>query len=452
MSSSQSPEPKKPGFFSRLFSWKKVENAEEKAQAEIPPLDIPAYKSLDAVPRDQVTPALPAQGFASQSEIEKPAEAPPVSEVPPPPPSAAEEPQRKSGWFGSLFGARETVPAPPPEPVPDVVEITREQRDAEREAERRALEEAQKSWYDRLKERLQKTSGGFINAVRSAVGLSGRLDDETAEKLEEILIGADVGMETSIKIVDRLRKRARAEGTEGADAIMKLFQEVLTDVFTGNMKTFQPRATPGVPYVIMVVGVNGVGKTTTVGKMAQRCADAGLRVMLVAGDTFRAAAVEQLEIWAQRTGSEFMRSKHGADPSGLVFDALNSAKAKNIDVVFVDTAGRLHTKTSLMDELGKVGRVCARVIPDSPHETLLVLDATTGQNAVQQVKIFSAAVPVTGLVMTKLDGTAKGGILITIRDQFDIPVTLIGVGEGVNDLRDFNPGQYARALFGEATE
>ncbi len=412
------PKPRKPGFFSRLFIAKKIDAAEEKAAA-----DLPVTPSLDELARipaegDELIPPASAgpEGFNAQPELAE---------------AAGEKKSIWSRWFGKKEEPPTTA-APAPEATPAAAP------DAA----------PRKTWFERLRDRLRKSSGGFISAIRSAIGLSGRLDDDTVERLEEILIAADVGMETSIKIVEKLRKRARLESAEGADAIMGLFKETLTDIFTGNVKTFEP-SNPDGPHVVMVVGVNGVGKTTTIGKMAKRCADAGLKVMLVAGDTFRAAAIEQLEIWAQRTGSDFIKSKHGADPSGLVFDALTAAKARGIDVVFIDTAGRLHTKTSLMDELGKVARVLGKVIPGAPHETLLILDATTGQNAVQQVKIFSSAVPVTGLVMTKLDGTAKGGILITIRDQFEIPITLIGVGEGVNDLRDFDPQQFVAALFEE---
>lgn len=402
---SEQQKPRKPGFFSRLFTAREIEDAEAKAQAEI--VEAPSEEAT-APP-----PALPPVAAAS---------------------TPAPEPEKK-GLLARFFGwgesKAEAAPppavAPTPEPTP---------------------EPARKSWFDRLRERLRSNAGSFMSSVRSAVGLSGRLDDETVERLEEILIAADVGMDTTLKIVDTMRKRAKERKVEGADAIMALFREVLTELLTGNVRQFTPKSAAG-PWVVMVVGVNGVGKTTTIGKMAQRCRAAGLKTMLVAGDTFRAAAVEQLEIWAKRTGSEFIRSQHGADPSGLVFDALTAAKSRGIDVVFLDTAGRLQTKSTLMAELGKISRVCQKVIPEAPHETLLVLDATTGQNAISQTKAFSEIVQVNGLVMTKLDGTAKGGVLLTIRDQFDIPITLIGMGEGVNDLRDFDPEQFAAALFAE---
>lgn len=416
MSAGQDPNPKlRPGFFSRLFNRKHVADAETKAQA-----------SIEEVPVDAVVEPVPP------SAAEPPAQA--VASAP-----VAEKKGFFSGWFGrsdKKTEAPSTAPAAAPAPAAASAPS--------------APADSHKSWFDRLKDRLRKGSGDFISAVRSAFGASGKLDADTVERLEEILVAADVSVETTLKIVKKLEARVALEKAEGAERLMELFREVLTDVFAGSAKPFAPQAAEDGPHVVMVVGVNGVGKTTTIGKMAKRCRDAGLSVMLVAGDTFRAAAVEQLEVWSQRTGCEFEKTKHGGDPSGLVFDALQRAKARGIDVVFIDTAGRLQTKSTLMEELGKIHRVAGRVLPGTPHETLLVIDATTGQNAVNQVRAFSEAVGLTGLVMTKLDGTAKGGILITIRDQFEVPVTLIGVGEGVDDLRDFDPAQFAQALFGGA--
>lgn len=415
------PQPRKPGFFSRLFTAKEV---------EAPPEGQPLSEEYGAVGVDTeaddfIEEYAGPEGFATMPGEEAP-----------------EDDKKKRGMFARFFGrkegeegAEEGAPSPEMELPP-------------LEAEAPEALEKRKNWFQRLRERLRSGSGSFVASIRAAIGLSGKLDEDTIESIEDILVASDVSMDTTMKIVDRLKRRAKEEKAEGADAIMHLLKETLQEVFMGNAKVFQPKNPEG-PYVVMAVGVNGVGKTTTLGKIAKRCRDAGLSVMLVAGDTFRAAAIEQLEIWAKRTGCDFMKSKMGADPSGLVFDALKAAKARNVDVVLIDTAGRLHTKSSLMEELGKIERVCKKVLPDAPHETLLVLDATTGQNAVQQVKIFSQAANITGLVMTKLDGTAKGGILITIRDQFEIPVTLIGVGEGVDDLRDFDPEQFAAAMFEE---
>ena len=392
---SEQPKPPKPGFFSRLFTAHDIEP-----------------------PPENGSPA----GAPPETEGHLPAE----EELP------SHEEQHRSlfgRWFGS--GKKEAEPA----------------------GEGAALEGVRRpGWFERLRARLRQGSGSFMASIRSAVGMSGRLDEATVEQIEEILVAADVGMDTTMKTIDRMRKRARAESIEGADAVMALMRETLEEVFSGNVASFRPASPKGGPYVVMVTGVNGTGKTTTIGKIAKRCRDAGLSTMLVAADTFRAAAIEQLEIWAQRTGSEFVKSRQGADPSGLLYDALQTAKSSKIDVVLIDTAGRLHTRTSLMEELGKLNRVAAKILPGAPHETLLVLDATTGQNAVQQVKTFSSAVPITGLVMTKLDGTAKGGVLITLRDRFSIPITLIGVGEGVDDLRDFDPEQFVAALFDEEPE
>lgn len=416
---SQEPEqkPRKPGFFSRLFTAKHVEGAPEEGG--------PTVETLAEQPESAEEEYAGPAGFNIQPEV-----------------AEAEPAETKRGMFGRFFGKKEKPEAPSEAAEAGEAEV------AEPEL---VPAEPKKNWFQRLRERLRSGSGSFIASIRAAVGLSGRLDDDTIEAIEDILVASDVSMDTTMKIVDRLRRRVKEERAEGADAIMHHLKEILEEVFIGNAKVFEPKNPDG-PYVVMVVGVNGVGKTTTIGKMAKRCSDAGMKVMLVAGDTFRAAAIEQLEIWAKRTGADFMRSKMGADPSGLVYDALSAAKSRKADVVFIDTAGRLHTKTSLMEELGKISRVCDKVMPGTPHETLLVLDATTGQNAVQQVKLFSQSTNVSGLVMTKLDGTAKGGILITIRDQFEIPVTLVGVGEGVDDLRDFDPEQFAAALFGEEKE
>lgn len=410
---------RRPGFFSRLFTSKGVETTLE--EHEPPPAIVEDVSGEVEEPafEDQPEPTGP-EGFNIQPALEE----------------AEGEPEKKRGVFSRWFGKKEKPEAE-----------TAETPEGEQPVEE-VVQPPKKSWFERLRDRLRRGSGSFIASIREALGMSGKLDEDTVEQLEDILIAADVGMDTTMKILERLKARVKAEKAEGADAIMTHFKEVVTEVFTGNIKPFEP-LNPDGPYVVMVTGVNGVGKTTTIGKMAKRCQDAGLKTMLVAGDTFRAAAIEQLEIWAGRTGSEFLKSKHGADPSGLVFDALKKAEAHSIDVVFIDTAGRLQTKTSLMDELGKIHRVCDRVQPGSPHETLLVLDATTGQNAVSQVKAFQKSVPLSGLVMTKLDGTAKGGILLSLRDQFNIPITLIGVGEGIDDLRDFDPEQFAAALFEE---
>jgi fused signal recognition particle receptor len=302
-----------------------------------------------------------------------------------------------------------------------------------------------KGLFARLKERLAKTKHGVIDRVKTLIALRGRIDEELLSEIEEILIQADVGVSTTTKIVNVIRDDTTIRGVKDPQLLITTFKKALLSIVSKSERQIAPLTAK--PFVIFVVGVNGVGKTTTIGKLARRYHSQRKSVMLVAGDTFRAAAVEQLEIWAERAHSDFVKQAMGADPASVCYDAIISAKAKGTDVVIIDTAGRLHTKINLMEELKKMVRVIKKLIPDAPHESLLILDATTGQNAISQTKIFSEAIPVTGIVMTKLDGTAKGGILVAIRDLFDIPVVMIGVGEKLEDLRDFDPQEYVEALF-----
>jgi fused signal recognition particle receptor len=330
--------------------------------------------------------------------------------------------------------------------IPDAAESLKEEPEVE---EFREEEEPEKKpgFFARLKNRLAKTKNNIISKVKKVIQLRGKLDEELLEDIEEILIQADVGVETTMKIVDRLRENARERGIKEAEKVMPLFKEILQDIIENHerlLKVGEQR-----PYIITVVGVNGTGKTTTIGKLAKCFRELGLTTMLVAADTFRAAAVEQLEIWAKRSNSLFVKQTMGTDPASVCYDALHSAISKKVDVVLIDTAGRLHTKVNLMAELEKVFRVIKKIIPDAPHETIIVLDATTGQNAINQITTFSKSVPVSSVIMTKLDGTAKGGILIAIRDLFDIPIVKIGIGEQVDDLRDFNPREFVDALFEE---
>jgi fused signal recognition particle receptor len=297
--------------------------------------------------------------------------------------------------------------------------------------------------FDRLKEGLSKTKKGLIERVDSV--FSGRpVDEETLEELEEVLIASDVGPGNASEIVERLREKAKKGDIRQAAEV----KEFLKSEMVGLLGAKQPLVVFGErPFVILTVGVNGVGKTTTIGKLASRLRDEGHTVMMAAGDTFRAAAIEQLEIWAERAGSQFVKHQSGSDPSAVVFDAVEAARARGVDVVIIDTAGRLHTKSSLMEELKKVKRVCGKAMPGAPHETLLVVDATTGQNALRQAQMFNEAVGLTGLALTKLDGTAKGGIVFAIKRELNIPVKLIGVGEGIDDLQDFVPRDFVQALF-----
>lgn len=296
-----------------------------------------------------------------------------------------------------------------------------------------------------LSTRIQKTKQEIVGQIRAAVKAAGKVDENLIERIEEILIKADVGAETTMKIVGEM-KEFEARGAS-PDELLDSFKAQLYRIVGHHERVIAPPRQK--PFVVLVIGVNGAGKTTTIGKLASEYRAAGLKTMVAAGDTFRAAAIEQLEIWARRTGSAFFGREMGADSSGIAFDAVAAAKDGGFDVLLIDTAGRLHTKTNLMEELKKIVRVVGKVIPDAPHETLLVLDATTGQNAISQAKVFTEAIPVTGLVMTKLDGTAKGGVLIGIRNLFDVPVLKIGVGESVEDLRDFDPKEFVDALFEE---
>jgi fused signal recognition particle receptor len=303
----------------------------------------------------------------------------------------------------------------------------------------------------RLKEGLTKTRDAIVTKVTKLVFAKGKIDDEFLEQLEEILIGGDVGVDTSHKIMEAIKDRARQQRYETPEELDALVKEEIASGLTGslNVDGGDPFELPAdtKPYVIMVVGVNGVGKTTTIGKLAHNYKNAGKNVLIGAADTFRAAANEQLEIWANRAGVPIIQQLQGSDPAAVAFDTVKSAQSKNVDVVIIDTAGRLHTKTNLMEELKKIKRVMQKCIPKAPHEVLLVLDATTGQNAVQQAKLFHQAVGLTGLVITKLDGTAKGGIVLTISQSMKLPVRFIGVGEQIDDLQPFDAQKFVEAIF-----
>ncbi|MGB9620055.1 MAG: signal recognition particle-docking protein FtsY [Armatimonadota bacterium] len=278
--------------------------------------------------------------------------------------------------------------------------------------------------------------------------LTGRrpVDDDLFDELEEVLIQADLSLQTAAKVVDELREVSRRDRLREAEQIRDRLKTILADILlSGNSRRInEPTERPA---VYLFVGVNGVGKTTTIAKLAHRFGKQGMRVLLAAADTFRAAAIDQLEIWANRVGAEIVKHQPGADPGAVVFDSIQAAIARKADVVIVDTAGRLHTRTNLMEELAKIGRVCKKALNREPDETLLVLDATTGQNALNQAREFMAAVPVTGIALAKLDGTAKGGIVITIKDQLGLPIKLAATGEKLDDLEDFDPRAFVDALF-----
>ncbi|MSS70332.1 MAG: signal recognition particle-docking protein FtsY [Candidatus Latescibacteria bacterium] len=301
--------------------------------------------------------------------------------------------------------------------------------------------------FNRLKEGLTKTRANVVERIAEVVRGRPRLDEAALEEIERILIEADTGVDAALHLVETLRERVRAEGLpeEGVNRLLK--EEILRMLKAPAAQAQAIDPPPGAPRVILVVGVNGVGKTTTIGKLAARYAADGKRVTLAACDTFRAAAIDQLAVWADRAGAHLVRHQPGADPASVAFDALAAARARGTDVVIVDTAGRLHTKVNLMEELKKVCRVIQKAQADAPHETLLVLDATTGQNAVAQAQQFHATLGLTGIVLTKLDGTAKGGIVIAISRSLNIPVRMVGLGEGIDDLQDFDPEAFADALF-----
>jgi fused signal recognition particle receptor len=297
----------------------------------------------------------------------------------------------------------------------------------------------------KLRSSLTKVRKTLVEAVENAVSGHREIDESLYEELEDALILADVGVAAAQEIMSRVRARVKELRLKDPLQLKPLFKdEVLRIIGLETTPLFLPKEPPG---VIMVVGVNGTGKTTSIGKLACYFREQGKKVLLAAADTFRAAAIDQLEVWAKRAGVDVIKQREGSDPAAVVYDALQAAKARRVDVVLVDTAGRLHTKTNLMEELKKIRRVAEREVPGAPHEVLLVVDATTGQNAVNQAKLFGEAAGVTGLVLTKLDGTAKGGVVVAVKKAFEIPVKFVGIGEGVEDLIPFHPTEFAAAIF-----
>ncbi|MBH0191739.1 MAG: signal recognition particle-docking protein FtsY [Nitrospira sp.] len=305
-------------------------------------------------------------------------------------------------------------------------------------------------WFQRLNEGLSKTRSAVRQSLDRFLGRTP--EPALLEELEAALLGADLGGRVVDRLMRQVKEQARGEHAATAQALQNVLSRSLYDILTQvSGPSFEQLVEQGPkPFVTLVVGVNGVGKTTTIAKLAQRLTQRGRQPLLVAGDTFRAAAIDQLQVWADRVGVQVVRQRHGADPAAVAFDGMAAAKARSADIVLIDTAGRLHTKANLMDELRKVKRVIDRELPGAPHEVLLVLDATVGQNALAQARLFHDAVGVTGLVLTKLDGTARGGIVVAIAEEFKIPVRLVGVGEGIDDLQDFNPEAFVAALFGQS--
>ncbi|MBO3443769.1 signal recognition particle-docking protein FtsY [Clostridium sp. CCUG 7971] len=334
----------------------------------------------------------------------------------------------------------------------DTIEAINEDKIEEEIYEKEELEiveepkEKKVNLFDRLKQGLTKAKQGITDRIDDVLKSYTKVDEELLEELEEILITADVGVNTTMDIIDSLRDKIKSKGITNPLDVREELKSVVEEILTNENSTLDLETSPT---IILMVGVNGVGKTTTIGKLANRYKREGKKVLLAAGDTFRAAAIEQLEVWAGRSNVDIIKHQEGADPGAVIFDAIKAAKARNVDLLICDTAGRLHNKTNLMNELGKVFKIVDREFPEAKREVLLVVDATTGQNAVSQAKTFKEVADITGIVLTKLDGTAKGGVVLAVKSEVDVPVKLIGVGESVEDLQDFDAKAFSDALFGK---
>lgn len=305
--------------------------------------------------------------------------------------------------------------------------------------------EKKQGFFTKLKEGLNKTRKSILNSVDNVLSSFTKIDEDLFEELEETLIMSDIGVETTTKIIEGLRERVKKQRVTEASEVKQLLIDEITQLLEEDEEEFELKK----PSIILVIGVNGVGKTTTIGKLANQYKSEGNKVLLAAADTFRAAAIDQLEIWGQRAGIDVIKHQENSDPAAVVFDAVQAAKSRKTDILICDTAGRLHNKKNLMEELRKIFKVINREYPDAYKEVLLVLDGTTGQNALQQAKVFKEVADITGIILTKLDGTAKGGIVIAIKSELKIPVRYIGIGEGINDLQQFNASDFAKALFNE---
>ena len=303
------------------------------------------------------------------------------------------------------------------------------------------------TFLEKLKDGLSKTHQGFVEKIDQLILGKKSIDQDLLDELEGLLFSADLGVKTSSQLIEGVQKGLKRGELDEPEKVKDFIKQEIFQILKSGENPLSIDFSRTKPFLFMVVGVNGVGKTTTIAKIAHQYSSQGKKVLIGAADTFRAAAVEQLEVWAKRVGADLIKQSKGSDPSAVAFDSIHAAKARNIDLVFIDTAGRLHTKVNLMEELKKVKRIIARECPGAPHEVLLVLDATTGQNAISQAKLFNEAMGVTGIAITKLDGTAKGGIIVGITDELKIPIRYIGVGEGMDDLREFNASEFVQALF-----
>jgi fused signal recognition particle receptor len=304
-----------------------------------------------------------------------------------------------------------------------------------------------RGFLEKLKEGLSKTHQGFVEKIDQLLSGKKSIDQDFLDELEGLLFSADLGVKTSSQLIEGVQKGLKRGELLEPEKVKDFIKQEIFRILKSGEKPLTIDFSQTKPFLFMVVGVNGVGKTTTIAKIAHQYSSQGKKVLIGAADTFRAAAVEQLEVWAKRVGADLIKQSKGSDPSAVAFDSVHAAKARNVDLVFIDTAGRLHTKVNLMEELKKVKRIIARECPGAPHEVLLVLDATTGQNAISQAKLFNEAIGVTGIALAKLDGTAKGGIIIGITEELKIPIRYIGVGEGMDDLREFNASEFVQALF-----
>lgn len=366
----------------------------------------------------------------------------------PSPDESDEEAVPEAEVFGDMDASDQPAdlePSGEDAPEPDLIEEPDSSEEPEKEAEAPAPEKAKKGIFERFKTGLSKTRQNIGGKIDTLIKSTRKLDEEFFEELEDILIQADVGMNTSLELVEKIRTAVKKKKINDPNEVTDLIKDAIRDILDTEEVPLNVAAEK--PTVILVVGVNGAGKTTSIAKLANKLKKENQRVMLAAGDTFRAAAIDQLQIWADRVGVELIKHQEGADPGAVVFDAISAARARKADVLIIDTAGRLQNKSNLMKEISKVRKVIEKEIPEAPHEVLLVLDATTGQNAISQAKIFGEATGVSGIILTKLDGTAKGGIVIAVAKELNIPVKLVGIGEGIEDLREFSPEIFARALF-----
>jgi len=328
----------------------------------------------------------------------------------------------------------------------DLIKLFDDKRDAALAAESELEPGEKRGLFDRMKQAVSRTRESLSSRIEGIVALTRTVDESALEDLENALLASDLGLPTTTAILDALRDRAKRQGIDGGRELRTLLRAQIRAILEAPQRPIATPATP--PKITFLVGVNGTGKTTTSGKLAAWSRAQGRSVLLCAADTFRAAAIEQLEIWALRSGVEMIKTKQGGDPAAVLYDAVNAAKARGIQDLYVDTAGRLHTKTGLMDELDKIRRTAAKLVPGAPHEVLLVMDATTGQNGLQQARLFTQSAGVTGIVLTKLDGTAKGGIAVAIARELNLPVRFAGVGEKMEDLLEFSPAEFVDSLLG----